>query len=171
MADKNSVRSFVAVAVASAAVLCACSSSSGTGATGTSSSPETNASNCPSWTGALDAYGGGVDVVHEGASNELKFELMNIDPPPPELGTMTWILKITDASGQPVKDATFKSIATWMPQHQHPSTAQPVPANNGDGTYTISNLYLYMAGVWQVTFTAQSGTTTDSAQFAFCLGT
>jgi hypothetical protein len=84
---------------------------------------------------------------------------------------MTWVLKITDASGKPVTDATFPMIKTWMPQHQHSSTAQPAPRNNGDGSYEIDDLYLYMAGVWEVTFEAQSGSTSDSAVFRLCLGT
>jgi hypothetical protein len=61
-------------------------------------------------------------------------------------------------------------IKTWIPRHQHPSTARPTASCNGDGTYTIDNLYLYMQAVWQVTFTAKSDDRTDSAMFTFCLG-
>jgi hypothetical protein len=176
-ADKSPVRSLVVAVVASAAVLGACSSSSdGSMGTGTSSMPETNAAACSTWDGTkpsqtLDAYGGGVDVVHESTGGHFTFDLVSITPPPPALGNMTWILKIADASGKPVTDATFPMIKTWMPQHQHSSTAQAAPTNNGDGSYTIDQLYLYMAGVWEVTFTAQSGSTTDSGEFRFCLGT
>jgi YtkA-like len=172
-ADKNQARSIFIAVVASAVGLAACSSSSGetTGGSsaGATSTPSTNAASCPTWTGSLDAYGG-ADVTHEGTANAFNFVLTNIAPAPPALGTTTWTLKILDASGQPVKDATFTDIKTWMPQHMHPSTALPVPASNGDGTYDVTNLYLYMAGVWQVTFTAKSGDTTDSAMFTFCLG-
>jgi hypothetical protein len=55
-----------------------------------------------------------------------------------------------------------------MPQHHHRSTALPTASSNGDGTYTIDNLYLCMHGVWQVTFTAKSDDMTDSAMFALC---
>ncbi|HEX3771649.1 MAG TPA: FixH family protein [Polyangiaceae bacterium] len=179
MADKNRLRTIAAAAFASAVGVVACSSSSGGDGTGTSagaatsvgpSTPTTFAENCPTWSGALDAYGGGVDVVHEGVSNHFNFRLSKIEPAPPALGTLTWSLAITDMSGQPVKDATFTKIYPYMPQHGHSSTAQATATSNGDGTYTINELYLYMAGVWQVTFYAQSGTTTDNAMFAFCLG-
>ena len=170
--SNNRAGSLIVAVVASMGALTACSSSSATpGPTpvGTTSGASTNASNCPTWTGALDAYGG-ADIEHKGASGALTFVLMSVAPAPPALGTLTWMVKILDASGQPVKDATFVDIKTWMPQHMHPSTALPVPSNNGDGTYTIDNLYLYMAGVWQVTFDAKSGATADSAMFSLCLG-
>jgi hypothetical protein len=69
--DKSPVRSLVVAVFASAAVLGACSSSSDGMGTGTSSMPETNAAACSTWDAtkpdqALDAYGGGVDIVHEG---------------------------------------------------------------------------------------------------------
>jgi hypothetical protein len=163
MADKKRTGSIVVAILTSAAGLAACSSSSG------ESSASTNAASCSTWTQALDAYGG-PDVTHMGTSTAFDFDLMSIAPKPPALGTLTWTLKIADAKGQPVKDATFPEIKTWMPQHLHGSTAMPTATSNGDGTYTIDNLYLYMAGVWQVTFTAKSGDTTDSAMFTFCLG-
>jgi hypothetical protein len=174
MAEKQQTRSKIIAVVGAIAGLAACSSSSGENPAGTSSSAtsgaSTNAASCPTWTQALDAYGGS-DVTHEGTASAFSFDLMDITPKPPALGTLTWTIKIHDANGQPVKDATFPMIKTWMPQHQHPSTALPTAMSNGDGTYTIDNLYLYMQGVWQVTFTAKSGDTTDSAMFTFCLGT
>jgi|CZKU01.1.fsa_nt_gi hypothetical protein len=178
--SNNRPRSLIVALVALVALaspmgaLTACSSSSGdtpgTTASATTPGPSTNASNCPTWTGALDAYGG-ADIERKGASGALTFVLTSIMPAPPATGTLTWTLKILDASGQPVKDATMTSIKTWMPVHGHGSGAVPVASNNGDGTYTIDNVYLYMAGVWQVTFDVKSGATTDSAMFSFCLGT
>ena len=173
MADQNRTRSVVLAIAASLVGFAACSSSPGenTGGTGSNATatPSTNGAVCPKWTGPIDAYGG-PEVTHEGTSSAFKFILMNISPAPPELGTLTWTLKIVDAAGQPVKDATFPTIKTWMPDHAHGSTALPEATSNGDGTYRVDNLYLYMRGLWQVTFTAKSGTTTDSAVFSFCLG-
>ena len=176
MADDNKKSRSVFIAVVTSwAGLAACSSSTsgenpgGTGSNSTVGS-STNAGNCPTWTDAthpLDAYGG-ADVTHAGTS--FKFVLMNSTPSPPALGTITWKIKLVDASGQPVKDATFPTIKPWMPQHSHGSTALPMPTNDGDGTYTIDNLYLYMPGVWQVTLAAKSGSATDTAVFTFCLG-
>jgi hypothetical protein len=147
----------------------ACSSSSGEPSSSISSEVNDNAANCPAWKQPLDTFSANLSRV--GTEGAFTFVLMDISPPPPSPGVTTWELKLLDAHGQPVKDATFPTIKTWMPQHMHPSTAQPLPVNNGDGTYTITNVYLFMVGVWQVTFTAQSGSTTDSAEFTFCIGT
>jgi hypothetical protein len=81
----------------------------------------------------------------------------------------TWVVKVLDKSGKPVTDASFPNIKTWMPLHGHPSSIVPSWTSNGDGTYTIT-LFLFMPGVWQITPTAQSGSTTDSAVFSFCAG-
>jgi YtkA-like protein len=171
MAQKKLTRSVCTAALVTFGGLAACSSSSGEAPGGSSSgataAPSNNAVNCPTWTEALDTYD--ANVSEKGTADD--FIVTDISPPPPATGNTTWKLKIVDATGQPVKDATMTNIKTWMPQHSHPSTALPVPTNNGDGTYTIDNLYLYMPGVWQVTFNITTGSTTDSAMFTFCLGT
>jgi hypothetical protein len=150
------------------------SSSSGEPSTGSGSAmvDATNASVCPTWTSTtdpLEAYS--ANLTKTGKSGIFTFVLMDVAPAPPALGTLTWTMKILDANGQPVPDATMPVPTTWMPQHMHSSTATPIAASNGDGTYTISNLYLYMPGVWQVTVEATAGGTTDSTVFTFCLGT
>jgi hypothetical protein len=173
MAIKQRVRRAGAVLLTAIGATAACSSSSGeptTGATAAAVNP-TNASVCPTWTSTtapLMAYASNLTKV--GASGAFTFVLMDVTPAPPALGTMTWTMKILDASGAPVTDATVPTPTTWMPQHLHSSTALPSVVNNGDGTYTLGNLYLYMPGVWQVTVQATSGATTDSAVFTFCLG-
>jgi hypothetical protein len=176
MSEKTWMRSGCIAVLSCVAGVAACSSSSGgTGTTGSS----TNAANCPTWNDTADALMAySPDMSQLGESKVFNFVLVDANPSPPDLANMTWTLKILDASGQPVKDATFTSpgagvpaIKTWMPQHGHPSTAVPVPTNNGDGTYTISNVYLYMAGVWQVTFNVTAGSMSDSGMFTFCMGT
>jgi hypothetical protein len=173
MAIKQRVRGVGAVLLTLLGATAACSSSSGEPGTGdtTGAVSSTNSSVCPTWTSTtapLMAYSANLTKV--GASGAFSFVLMDITPPPPALGTTTWTLKILDASGAPVTDATVPTPTTWMPQHMHSSTALPTVANNGDGTYTLGNLYLFMPGVWQVTVQATSGGTTDSAVFTFCLG-
>jgi hypothetical protein len=147
----------------------ACSSSSGEASGSNAAEINDNAQNCPTWKQPLDTYS--PELSREGTSGAFQFVVTDIAPAPPSTGVTTWQLKLLDASGQPVKDATFPTIKTWMPQHMHSSTAQPLPTNNGDGTYTVGNIYFFMPGVWQVTFNAQSGSTTDSAVFTLCIGT
>jgi len=108
-------------------------------------------------------------LTKTGASGALTFVVVSADPVPPGVGYDTWVVKVLDSAGQPVTDATFPLIKTWMPLHGHPSSIVPTSVNNGDGTYTLK-LYLFMPGVWQITPHAQTGSTTDSAVFTFCVG-
>jgi YtkA-like len=167
MASKNRTRSLTFAAIACVGGIGACSSSSGEPVSGSTAELTDNAQACPSWTEGLDKYAPGLS--HPGST--FTFELTSASPPPPAPENMVWQLKVMDASGQPVTGATMTAPKTWMPQHMHASTAEPVVQDNNDGTFTVSNLYLYMPGVWQVTVNATSGTTTDSAVFTFCLGT
>jgi hypothetical protein len=75
---------------------------------------------------------------------------------------------LLDASGKPITNATFPTIKTWMPLHGHSSSVLPTSMSNGDGTYTVS-LYLFMPGLWQITFNALAGSVSDSAMFTFCV--
>jgi hypothetical protein len=113
-----------------------------------------------------DAYS--PNLGKAGSAKALTFVLVSADPVPPGVNYNTWTLKLTDASGKPVTDATFPTIKTWMPLHGHSSSVLPTSMANGDGTYTIS-LYLFMPGLWQITFNALAGSLSDSAMFTFCV--
>ena len=114
-----------------------------------------------------DAIGPG--LTKPGAGGALTFVVVSADPIPPGVGYNTWVVKVLDSAGQPVTDATFPLIKTWMPLHGHPSSIVPTSTNNGDGTYTLK-LYLFMPGLWQITPHVQTGSTADSAVFTFCVG-
>jgi hypothetical protein len=126
-----------------------------------------DASPCTAYTGAVDSYS--ANLAKAGTSGQLQFVLVSARPAPPGKGDNTWTLKVLDATGAPVQNATF-AIKTWMPMMHHGSSIAPGHSANPDGTYSISNLYLIMAGIWQVTFTAQSGAMKDSAMYTFCVG-
>jgi hypothetical protein len=114
-----------------------------------------------------------------GKAGSFTFVLISAIPEPPARGNNTWVLKVLDKNNSLVKDATFPPQAGWaawpigvrpyMPDHGHPSSAWPAVAPNSDGTYTIDTLYLYMAGLWEITINVQSGTTIDSATYSFCI--
>jgi hypothetical protein len=94
---------------------------------------------------------------------------------PPAVANNEWVLKVLDATGQPVTDAlvTFppqppNASNPWMPDHTH--GALPAKAvNNKDGTYTISPLYFFMGGIWSTYINAQAGSVTDHATFTVCV--
>jgi YtkA-like len=159
---------FAALLVALAATACSSSSGGETtgGNTGAVDGADGGTSGCIGWTGDLETYT--ADMVRTGDGGTYKFELTGITPGL-VVGNQAWTLSITDANGQPVTGATFTNIKTWMPQHGHPSTALPMPVEKGGGVYEVDDLYLYMAGIWQVTFVVKSGTSTDQTTFTFCL--
>jgi hypothetical protein len=108
-------------------------------------------------------------LTKPGAAGALTFAVVSAAPVPPGVNYNTWVIKVLDSTGQPVTDATFPLIKTWMPLHGHPSSIVPTSTNNGDGTYTLK-VYLFMPGLWQITPHVQTGSTTDSAVFTFCVG-
>jgi hypothetical protein len=103
------------------------------------------------------------------ASGALNFILLNSNPAPPATGTNVWSMRITNTGGvsQPNVAAT---VVPFMPDMGHGTSVVPSMTANADGTYTVQPLYLFMAGVWSVTFTTtpESGPS-DSAAFFFCV--
>lgn len=105
----------------------------------------------------------------------LTFVIAKADYMPPVTANNTWTLKVLDMSGQPVNDAvlTFPTAGhpsdPWMPDHGHPDT-HAAATNNHDGTYTVTPLYFFMAGVWSTLIEAQVGSTTDTTTFTVCVG-
>jgi hypothetical protein len=91
------------------------------------------------------------------------------NPDPPAVGINTWTLNVTDANDQPVADAMV-TVKPWMPDHGHGTSVKAlITAGASPGSFTVMPLYLFMAGVWQMTFTIQSGTTSDQVVFTYCL--
>jgi hypothetical protein len=192
------VRLAVAIAVATLATgLSACSTSTTVGPHGGNATDATpNDADITSCLTDPLAEKYAPNMVQTGTGGHLQFQLVSSSAADnqgvqvqgaPQQGTNTWVLKVLDASGKPVTDATFPpppmtvlgcppTPAGWpvgvlpcMPHHGHGSS-QPTVTNNHDGTYTISDLYLYMVGLWQVHIWAQSGMVTDSTAFGFCVG-
>ncbi len=108
------------------------------------------------------------NLVKPGKAGLLTFTLVSGDIAPPGRGSNAWVVKITDAGGRPVTDA--KLVAKpFMPDHGHGTSIVPQIASRGDGTYTVAPLYLFMPGLWQITFTSTAGANTDSAIYSFCI--
>jgi hypothetical protein len=169
------------------------SGSSVEASSGDDDSGDDGASSCQTGSYASDTYAPNLTKVgkpasgapDDGGSASLTFvltgnQVSGAASPPLEPYTNTFTLKLLDASGQPVTDATV-TLPTdnqalgwpfqkdpWMPLHQHGSSIVPTVTNNGDGTYAVST-YFFMAGLWQIYFVAQTATVTDSAMFSFCL--
>jgi len=106
-------------------------------------------------------------MMQAGMNGKLSFQLMSSDPGPPLRGTNVWELKVLDSMGQPVSGATL-TVTPFMPEHGHGSSVVPTVSPDSDN-YKISNLYLFMPGLWRVTIGATAGQVTDSAAFTFCV--
>jgi hypothetical protein len=116
-----------------------------------------------------DQYAAG--MVRDGKSSLLKMSLMLSDPAPPRKGTNVWTLHLSDAQGTAQSGATI-NVTPYMPDHLHGTSVKAkVSAAAGDGQYTADPLYLFMTGLWQVTFdVATASGTKDSVVFSFCVG-
>ena len=81
-------------------------------------------------------------------------------PQPPARGTDSVELTITRVSdGTPV-DGLSLDVVPWMPAMGH-GTSTPTVTPEGDGVYLVTEVYLFMPGLWALQ-TAISGPMTDS---------
>lgn len=142
-----------------------CSSSSDSGGANQDAGADSGLIGC---NGDTRAQTYSADMGQMGKGGAFRFVLASASPVPTTTGTETWTLKVTDASGSPVTDATFPVMRPWMPYHGH-GTATVAVTNNHDGTYTLNPMYFYMVGLWETDITAQSGAKKDSTSFFFCL--
>ncbi len=108
------------------------------------------------------------NMAQMGSSGMYKFVLAQSDPAPPAKGTNTWTLKLTDAAGANVSGAMI-DVLPFMPDHAHGTSVDASVTPNADGTYTVTPLYLFMPGIWTITFTAHVGAVTDKSVFSFCI--
>lgn len=167
----------VALAFFLAAVCVACSSHSPPPAANTASATDAGSTGAGVPDGAPGAMcdpNGHPDTIAPGLTKQgdqgaLTFVLQSADLVPPQPKYNHWTLELVDAGGNPVVDASFPMITTWMPLHMHGSSVAPTWMSNGDGTYEAS-IYLFMPGLWQVTFKAEAGATADSVTYTFCAG-
>jgi hypothetical protein len=93
-------------------------------------------------------------------SGNLSLTIKSSPTSPPQRGNGSLEYLITDSSGNPVDGLTV-SVLPWMVQMGHGSSITPCVMSEGNGVYVVNNVYLFMAGEWQLRTTV-SGPTTDS---------
>jgi hypothetical protein len=111
-------------------------------------------------------------MTAKGENGMLTFELVASDPQPPASGPGvedTFTMEFLDSSGKPVTDAQI-CITPYMPQMGHGASVTPTATLQSDSTFTISNLNLFMPGVWQISFAvcAAGDTCNASGPIAVC---
>ena len=108
----------------------------------------------------------------EKASTDGHFRIALIEstPIPQDLTLYTWTIEVRDANGQPLDGATVVAEPT-MPDHGHgtfPITTPGVAAEEV-GRFTLTDMDLFMAGVWQIELRISAGELSDTAFFHFVL--
>ena len=103
-----------------------------------------------------------------GASGVYRFTLLSATPAPPIRGTNSWSLRVTDATGAVIQGATIE-ITPYMPDHGHGPSVKAAATEESDHSYTVTPLYFFMPGLWQVTFKASVADKSDTAVFTFCV--
>jgi hypothetical protein len=158
--------------------LAACSSKSGT-STSTSAQGENGAGEdggLVSCSGQSDTYV--ANLTKQGKLGKYTFTLVSATPAPPDIDGNAWTVQIKDGAGaSPSLDQV--QVLPFMPQMGHGSDQTPQLTANADGSFGVSDIYLFMDGLWTVTFTvteppaADAGVKTpvtlDQGVFTFCI--
>jgi len=113
-----------------------------------------------------DEYVAGMEKA--GADGHFRLALIQSDPIPQDLTLYTWLIEVRDAEGQPI-DVDEVVAEPTMPDHGHgtfPAFTPGVPAE-GTGRYTLTEMDLFMAGVWRIELVIRNGETEDHVVFNF----
>jgi len=94
-------------------------------------------------------------------AGKLSIELRTSPRQPLDRGLAVVLYTITNGAGAPVDGLTI-SVTPWMPVMAHGASLRPVVSAQGNGQYIVSNLTLFMPGLWQLQ-TSISGVLEDRA--------
>ena len=150
--------------------LSACSNSTGDdAAVSTIDSGQVSCLNDP----RVDSYVAGLQK--KGTAGAIVFRIDRSDPAPPAKGANTFGVQLLDNTG--AHAAVNLGVSLLMPDHGHGTSVVPtITLDSATQSFTVTPLYLFMAGVWRIDFQASgtavdagASTTLDSASFFFCI--
>jgi hypothetical protein len=118
----------------------------------------------------VDTYTAG--LRKEGESDVLSFAIVTSEPAPPAKGSNAFEVEVADSDG--AAQAGDLRVSLFMPDHGHGTSVTPVVTYDEDtGRFTLTPLYLFMAGVWRITFEFRADPDAkaplDRATFFFCI--
>jgi len=116
--------------------------------------------------GQGETYAAG--TAKTGTMGKYTFTLVQAAPAPPGINGNVWTLRVADASGA-APPASALSAVPYMPLMGHGTGQVPQFAANADGTFAVSNIYLFMNGLWTVTYVEARSHTAESAPTSRCL--
>jgi hypothetical protein len=64
--------------------------------------------------------------------------------------------------------ASAVTLATFMPEHGH-AGPPPTITDGPEGTLVVTEIDLWMPGLWELTFATTTAAGTDHERFAFCI--
>jgi hypothetical protein len=151
-----------------ATALAACGSGGGTtGGSGGTGGQTTQTSVCSSDPRA-EAYA--VGLAQKSMDGTVTVTFVSAEPAPPAKGGNTFTVDITDAMGKPIDGATV-AVKPFMPDHGHGASVTPtVSPRSQAGRYDVTNVELFMPGIWEITFTiTATGGAPEPVKFTFCV--
>lgn len=120
----------------------------------------------------VDKYVAGLQK--SGQAGVVLFRIVSSNPASPAKGANTFVLQLFDSAGDHASMSL--GVDLKMPDHGHGTSVVPtVTFDANTQTFSVTPLFLFMAGVWQIDFqaystTSDAGTTlVDSARFFFCI--
>jgi hypothetical protein len=155
------IRSILGVLAIFPLLLTACGSASGGGGTGASTSEGT----CDTDSRA-QAYATGLSATS--MDGTIKMSFVNASPSPPAKGLNTWTLQLTSSTQV---TASMISLQPFMPDHGHgPSVTPTVTPMATQGMFSVSDIDLFMPGIWANTFTITPASgPAETLVFTFCV--
>jgi hypothetical protein len=118
------------------------------------------------------------NMVLPGKDGVYTFTLVQAQPAPPDLNGNVWTFEIADKTGA-APDVSRVIAYPFMPLMGHPSDQTPTVTANADGSFTATDIDLFMPGLWTITLEVTqpdagapvNGTPliTDEAVYSFCV--
>lgn len=108
-------------------------------------------------------------LLKTGLNNNLETTLDSADPAPPDQGNNVWEVTVREVGGAEMQGCTI-DVTPFMPDHGHGTSPQPLVAAGTDtGTYDITQINLFMGGLWEITLDIDCSGTTDTVVYRFCV--
>lgn len=109
-----------------------------------------------------DAYRAGLEKA--GAEGLATVRLVDALPAPPDRGDNRWVLEIE--AGGAMMTGCAVAVVPDMPLHGHGT--EPVTVRElGEGRYQVSEMSLFMPGLWVIPIAVTCGEMSDTATFEF----
>lgn len=106
-----------------------------------------------------------IDPARTSDNEDFKVAI-SASPVQPVTGTNELRFYVFKGMGTPVTGATI-DVEPWMPGHGHGSTEVPVVSEDGDGWYTVSNVFYTMPGYWELYIDIDDSVDADSVTFEY----